>query len=92
LPKLGASRILSAGRFLVDRAAPSLLERVTLLVKVLIIGRYSGVAYALIHGRIQDIENLTPILTLMGGFHECEVRHFDLFRKLPFDGHILSCT
>ncbi|KXJ63867.1 hypothetical protein AXY46_23755 [Achromobacter xylosoxidans] len=69
MPELGASRILSAGRFLVDRAAPRLLERITLQVKVLIIGRYAGVAYALIHGRIQDIENLTAILTLIGGFH-----------------------
>src|SRR3546814_7527166 len=51
---------------------------------MLIIGRYSGVSYALIHGRIQDIEKLTPILTLVGGFHEEKVRHFYLFRKPPF--------
>lgn len=55
-----------------------------LQVWVLIIGRYAGVSYALIHGRIQDIENLTPILTLVGGFHEHKVRQFDLFRKPRF--------
>lgn len=84
LLKLGARCILATGRFFVDHAAPSLLERVALQVKVLIISRYAGVSYALIHGRVQDIENLTPILTLICGFHEHKVRHFDLFRKPPF--------
>jgi len=47
-----------------------------LQVWVLIIGRYAGVSHALIHGRIQDIDNLTTISTLMGGFHDGKLRHF----------------
>jgi len=55
---------------------------------MLIVGRYSGVSYALIHGRIQDIEKLTTILTLLGGFSEQKMSHFDLFRKPPFSEQV----
>ncbi len=89
LLKFGARCILATGRFFVDHAAPSLQERVALQVKMPIISRYAGVSYALIHRHIQDIENLTSILTLILGFHEDKVRHFDLFRKSPFSEHLV---
>lgn len=54
---------------------------------MLIISRYAGVSYALIHGRNRDIEKLTTILTLLGDIHEQKALRFVLFKKPPFSEH-----
>lgn len=64
LLKLRPFYILPTGRFFVDHAAASLLERVALQFQVLVIGRNAGIPYALIHVQNQNIDKLTDILTV----------------------------
>lgn len=85
--KLWTHGALTAARFLVDHATPSLRKRIALQLQVLVIGRYASVPHPLIHGRNQYIEKLTDILTLNNGNSDQQTYLCKVFIKPPFSEH-----
>ncbi len=72
----------------VDSRTRESCQCVALEVKVLVVGRDTGISDAVIHGRLRDLENLAGSLTLFRSIQREICRRLALSRKRPFYGRL----